>query len=165
MDQTGIISVVAMCVSGIVSISVPLVQLWIGDKNAKKQLIYQAKRDAIIEALNFLDDWLSYLTWHSDGSSTEIPVEKDKICNTQNMTMRARKVLNLLCVYCDFEETVDLFSAILFHKDEKKTDLYIEFREACRKELRLSKISFNKDEVFVAKVSSGELEENKKQQE
>lgn len=158
MDQTGIISVVAIGVSAIVSILVPIIQLWVNNKNVEKQQIYQAKREAIIQALEFLDDWLSYLTWQNGESPVETIV-KDQKCNVQNMTIRARKVLNLLCVYCNYEETINLFSRILFHPEEKSADLYLKFRVSCRNELGLSIINFNENEIFIAKVSSAKLEE------
>jgi hypothetical protein len=158
MDQATVISLIAIGISAVSTILVPFIQLLINHKNAKKQVIYEAKREALIEALNFIDDFFSYLTWRDNVALQEIETAKDPNCTVENMTVRSRKMLNLLCAYCDEQKTIDLYLALVLRPTDKPTELFINFREACREELGLSTVEFNKNEVFIAKVSSEELE-------
>jgi len=158
MDQATIISLIAICISAVSTILVPFIQLWINHKNEKMQVIYEAKREALVEALNFIDDYFSYFTWRNDGTLLEIETVKDPGCTVESMTVRSRRTLNLLCAYCGKQETIDLFLALVFRPTDRPAELFIKFREACREELGLSRVEFNKNEVFIAKVSSKKLE-------
>jgi hypothetical protein len=162
MDNATIISVLALCVSAVATILVPFIQLLIEHVNTNKQIIYQAKREALIEALNFVDDYFSYMDWTEDGNTKEIDVVEGRECNIENMTERSRNILNLLCVYSKDKKTIDLFLDLVLKQNGKKTELLVGFREACRKELRLSKMEFDKENVFIAKVSSKKLLEREK---
>ncbi len=121
----------------------------------KKQTIYSEKKKAIFESLDVIDLYLSWLNY-DDNSITPFRERT----TPHNITIRARKCFNNLCVTCENELLILLFEKILFDNDEHVLILYEQFRNVAREELGLSKVCFDKDRIFISQISTKDLEEN-----
>ena len=115
----------------------------------KKQEIYLVKKEAILESLNFLDDYFSY----EFSKQGDIPCKT----NSQDLTFIGRACFNRLLTVCDNFELVDAFCKIFCPKayDKSYADLndYNEYRKLCRKELGLKKNVDIKEQIkYIAKI-------------
>lgn len=121
----------------------------------KQQAIYNEKKNAIFECLDVID---LYLSWLNYDNNTVIPLREKT--NNLNITIKAHKCFNNLCVTCENELLILLFGKILFGNDDKVLILYEQFRNAAREELGLSKVCFDKDIIFISQVSTKDLEKD-----
>lgn len=131
--------------------------------------IQDIKRNAILDALNFIDTYFSWLDWSDDPSKdarTTSPYPGQparEMMTVEKTTTMARKCYNELSLSCD-QEIVDKFLIIIFSDDgqlrEKGSCLakeYNEFRNLARKELGLSAINLSEEKVFIACVGTDAL--------
>lgn len=119
--------------------------------NTKKETLYEIKRQAILDALDFCDDYLSYLDWNS--SVTPVRKELDK----NMLTLRSREIYNRLFVTCDQSDLCRLFMQFNFGSTNKLA-IYDRFRMCCREELGLDKIISDKENVFISVISTHALD-------
>lgn len=115
----------------------------------KKQAIYVIKKDAILESLNFLDDYFSYEFSKQDGS----PCKTDK----NDLTFRGRACFNKLITASDNSELVDKFCQFfcpnLYGKEYASLEDYKNYRELCRKELGLKReLPYNDKIKYIGQI-------------
>ena len=123
----------------------------------KREKIYLKRQEVIHDALNFLDNYLSWLTFYTNNKPYPIPV-RDMNYNTTRITTEAREVYNTLICYCRNQEIVNVFLAIVFG-DGNTIEDYYKFRNLCRKELGLKEInSLSKERIFLSQISTNDLE-------
>ena len=122
----------------------------------KREKIYLKRQEVIRDALNFLDNYLSWLTFYTNNKPDPIAI-RDLNYNTTRITTEAREVYNTLICYCKNQEIVDVFLAIVFG-DGSAMENYYKFRNLCRKELGLKEInSLSKGRIFLSQISTDDL--------
>ena len=122
----------------------------------KREKIYLRRQEVIHDALNFLDNYLSWLTFYTNNKPDPIAI-RNLNYNTTKITIEAREVYNTLICYCRNQEIVDMFLAIVFG-DGNAMENYYKFRNLCRKELGLKEInSLSKERIFLSQISTGDL--------
>lgn len=123
----------------------------------KREKIYLKRQEVVHDALNFVDNYLSWLKFYTDNKLDPIAI-RDLSYNTSKMTIEARKIYNTLVCYCKNQEVVEMFLAIVF--DECNTiENFYKFRNLCREELGLNAINkLNKERIFLSRVSTDDLE-------
>ena len=122
----------------------------------KRKEIYLVKKEAVLDCLSFLDDYLSVLYFYNDKEKQTIT---KYVKDDDELTFRARDCFNKLILTCKNEEVIDVFCKLIFpqyYNFDNKAHLsdYHKFRMLCRKELGLKKEpKYNKkDIVFINKV-------------
>lgn len=122
-----------------------------------RQRIFDVKKDALLSSLVFLDDYLSWLDFSVPGRKELIAPER-RAMSSLGMTVAARECYNKLCVTCDNEKLINVFLDIIFNTSDKSIcEKYNDYRQCVRRELKLKKIQFNTDRVFLSVVSSTAL--------
>lgn len=119
-----------------------------------QEKIYEIKIKNFEQALNFIDLYLSLLTYNENGVN-KIPVSDNKISEYE-LTKLARECYNLLCVTCEYSQTLNLFNDILC-KEGDTLDMYNKFRNQVRKELSLKEVSLDEETIFYLRVSTEHL--------
>lgn len=127
----------------------------------QKAEVYNTKKETIVEALSFLDTYVSWL----DTSNGVVPTREN--ANVVSLTVKARMVHNKLCVSCDNTKIIDLFLDIIVPKAECSNgdnvfDKINAFRNECRKELGYKPVDFPEDRIYLSKVSTKAMQENRK---
>ena len=124
----------------------------------KRKELYLIKKEAIFEALNFLDDFLSTKTFNTCLKRENIITKIGKD-NFQELTFRGRECFNKLVITCDDSELIDTFCKIIlpqyYYEDKSiKMNDYDNFRMLCRKELGLKQnTKCNRDDIiFIASI-------------
>ncbi len=113
-------------------------------KLEKELAIYKYKTEAILEAIEFLENYIA-------SAQTEDSPFKEM--SAKELTINARACMDKLIVYCDNTEIVEIFDSIILKGEtvEKSAD-YIKrfknFRNLCREELGLKKVNFKNDEFY-----------------
>ena len=125
----------------------------------RKNSNFDAKKEAIEEALDFLDICISYRKTDSLYQSLNIPM------SDAELTERGRRVHNKLCLTCENKDIVDCFMKIVAPDEEKYPlfEYYDKFRNMCRKELGFTEIDLPKDKIYLAVVSTKSLPNREKQ--
>jgi len=120
----------------------------------EKNSNFDVKKEAILEAMNFIDTYISFL----DFESGVVPVRDEKTTE-QSLTIHGRTVYNKLCLTCDNKTIIDTYLNIILPKKSPSPvfDLYNTFRNECRKELGFSEIDLPKDEIYISRVTTREL--------
>ncbi len=132
-------------------------------KAYKKNSAYDIKKEAIYEALNFMDTYISWL----DINSCHV-IARQETDNVE-LTVSARNIHNKLCLTCDNTELIDLYMNLICpdQKDDNGFPVfkyYDDFRNECRKELGFSKINFSKEKSFIYTVNTRALSEKNKRE-
>ena len=127
----------------------------------KKNTSFDIKKEAILEALDFLDTYISWL----DMDSEVAPVREHT--NTTQLTIKSRKIYNKLCITCNNKKVIESFMNMICPdlKDEEKFYVfkkYDEFRNECRKELGIDTIKLPKEKGYVNYVNTRALNEYSK---
>lgn len=143
--------ILTVLISSIVSLIVALITIGLGFWRFKVESIYKRKQEAIKDALMFINDYISVL----DMSSGVPPICRDDLTK-ESLTFRARECYENLCISCKSKEVPELFVNIIFNEG-KIFEVFLEFRNAARKELGLRKIEQDKERVFFSIVSSRKL--------
>lgn len=128
----------------------------------QKAEIYRTRKDTILEALSFLDTYISWL----DVNGCSAPL-RGKV-NDVSLTVKARIIHNKLCISCNNSEIVRLFVDIVLPPEAEKEgcpvfERYNEFRNACRVELGYKAVDLPVDKIYLAKVSTKALQDQNKQ--
>ena len=118
----------------------------------KKQLVYDVKKEAILESLTVID---VYLSWLNYDDNSHIPCREST--TPLEITIKARHCFNNLCVTCERERLINLFAEIFFKKRSDVLHYYVEYRNEAREELGINKISFNEEVIFLSKISTNDL--------
>lgn len=122
----------------------------------KNQVVYNKKILAIESSLEFLDKYFANV-YNINGEVVSEPI------TITELTEKGRKCYNLLAITCENIKLLDKFNEILFGKNKNFMLLYNEYRNLCRKELRIIEdIKFDEDNVFYVKISTRYLENTKK---
>lgn len=125
-----------------------------------EQLVYDNKFKVIQETLQLIDSYISWLQIKRADGIVDNNVIREKI-TSEELTLEARKCYNNLCITCNQIEILTCFNKIMVGSNENIFDLYNEFRNLCRKELKINnQIEFDKDNIFYAKISTYYLENN-----
>jgi len=155
-----------VCLNAIVSYVIEKVKIKAhkeGDKDLVRisedsRHIQDIKRNAILDALNFIDTYFSWLDW----SNTPRQPARETM-TIEKLTTMARKCYNELSLSCN-QKIVDKFLIIVFSKDEElrqnnscPTKEYNEFRNLAREELDLTAINLSEEKAFVACVGTDAL--------
>jgi len=117
---------------------------------SKNKEIYLIKKEAILQSLEFLDDYLSTIKWTN--------VEQESSCKVkEDLTFQARNCLNKLILTCKNQEIFETFMKILYPQCFNNINIvqeYERFKYVCRQELGKKKkiIWPNKDLIFIAKI-------------
>lgn len=120
----------------------------------KNQIVYDIKKEAIFESLTIIDLYLSWLNYDNNL----IPCREKT--TPLEITIKARRCFNNLCITCENERLITLFGEILFKKHINVLSYYCEYRNEARKELSINEIEFDEDIVFFCKISTKDLEKN-----
>ncbi len=155
------ISVVVAVITGLISVDICKKQIKSGDDNLsasfKKELevyvqkdIYEAKKEALRNAMSFLD---VYFSWHS-GSSTDVIRQET---TREELTLWARKCYNELCLVCGKDVLLSFDRALFGQNGNKKFGVLNEFRNVARKELGLDEVEYSSDHVFYSVISTLDL--------
>ncbi|MEG2464266.1 MAG: hypothetical protein RSA87_03705 [Malacoplasma sp.] len=112
-------------------------------KLEKELAIYKYKTEAILEAIDFLENYIA---------SSQVEKSPFKKMTVSELTISARACMDKLVVYCDNAELVETFDSIILKGETVKSNEFIErfknFRNLCRKELGLKNVKFQKDEFY-----------------
>lgn len=144
--------------SVITTLIITVLQIINSARAYKKNSAYDVKKEAIYEALNFLDTYISWLDINSCSSITR--QETDNI----ELTVSARNIHNKLCLTCDNEKLIDLYMDLICPPSNDEGgfpvfEYYDKFRNECRKELGFGKIKFSKDKSFIFTINTRALAE------
>ena len=120
----------------------------------KSRTMYDLKKEAILSALAVIDTYLSWLTF---SNSQEKSIRETT--TPLQLTLETRKCFNNLSLTCKSEKLINLFSDTLFKEDGNALKYYEDFRNEARKELELNEISFNKEIIFLSRVTTLDLHE------
>lgn len=122
-------------------------------KLEKELAIYKYKTEAILEAIEFLENYIA---------SSQIEKSPFKEMTVSELTINARACMDKLIVYCDNAELVETFDSIILKGETIKSNVFIErfknFRILCRKELGLKSVKFQKDD-FYWQISTNNIKE------
>jgi len=122
----------------------------------KREKIYLKKQEAIYQALDFLDKYLSWLNYYTEGKKEEDPI-RDMNDSEESLTLCGRKCYNDLISSCGNGEIIKTFLDIIFEKNDTLT-LYNKFRNLCRQELGLKEINnLSNDRIFLSRISTKDL--------
>lgn len=141
----------------ITSMIIVIIQYRQGIALQQKAEIYRTKKEAILEALSFLDTYISWLDVIGYGA----PLREET--NDVMLTAKARTIHNKLCISCDNAEIVKLFVDIVLPAETNKEgypvfEKYNEFRNACRKELGYKTVGLPMDKIYLSQVSTSALQ-------
>ena len=151
-NESNLVTIIVAIISCITSVLISKNNIKKEIENFKAQETYKIKLEAIFETLQFLDDYISWLT--VDGRCA---VHKN-ITKTDS-TIIGRECYNKLCTTCDNANLIELFNTIVFHGKERNIfECYNQFRLEARKELGLKEIIFSEQDVFIACVSTENLD-------
>lgn len=166
MSETILVCIINSIVTLIIGVVSASISIKISNNTTKKEIkhfkeeeTYKVKKDAIYETLQFLDNYLSWLT--IDGGKTK--AVRNNV-TTAELTLEARKCYNKLCTTCDNELLIEKFNKIVFRHDENIFCLLNEFRNIARKELGLDEICLSEEEIFINIVSTDELNKKERKQ-
>lgn len=115
----------------------------------KSKELLEIKKNAIFNSLSLIDIYISWITI-DDGK--EVAERKD--ITKKELTEMGRKCYNELCLTCNNEELINLFLEIMFDDKSNIFVAYSKYRNAARKELGLNEIDFDKDNVFIGRLST-----------
>lgn len=118
----------------------------------KKILVYGKKLDAFTEVLEFIDTYISWLTFDN-----KTPVRKE--INKEELTLLGRKCYNNLCIYCENNETIDLFNKLL-GGNNLDLSVYSKLRNSIRKELGNDIVVYDKTKTFYSWISTSNIKDN-----
>lgn len=99
----------------------------------KKEKIYLKKQEAIYQALDFLDKYLSWLNYYTNGKMEENPI-RDMQDTEESITLNGRKCYNDLVCSCENDEIIKAFLDMIFESEDTLLR-YNKFRNLCREEL------------------------------
>ena len=144
-------------VSILATIIIVLIQHRVNINLHKRNSNFDARKEAIEDALDFLDVVISFRKTNSTYQALNKPID-DK-----DLTIKARRVHNKLCITCENKTIIELFLAIVVPDKGPFPiyDYYNEFRNECRKELGFEKIDLPKDKIYITIVSTKSLPELK----
>lgn len=122
---------------------------------------YNAKKEAILEALSFLDTFISWLDM--ENGVTPLREEISEI----SLTVKARTIHNKLCIVCGDSKIVELFVDIVCLNKKSNEDItvfekYHQFRNECRIELGYKMVDFPMDRIYLSQVSTRALSQKNK---
>ena len=124
----------------------------------KKKELYLIKKEAILETLKFLDDFLSIKTFYNYPANRQA-ITRINAENIQDLTFTGRTCFNKLIITCKNADIIDTFCKIIFpqyyYRDKTiKLSDYHNFRMLCRKELGLkNEPTYNKEDItFLAEI-------------
>ncbi len=117
---------------------------------------YNTKKETILEALSFLDTFISWL----DMESGSHPLREE--ISEVALTVKARTIHNKLCIVCGESKIVELFVDIVCpnknaDKDETVFEKYYKFRNECRIELGQKAMSLSMDRIYLSQISTRAL--------
>ena len=141
----------------ITSMIVVVIQYKQGLKLQQKAEIYKTKKETILEALSFLDTYISWL----DMENSSIP-SREKTDDVL-LAIKARTIHNKLCISCDNPEIVERFMDVVRPNSTGEGGYFVfkrlyEFRNACRKELGYKVVDLPTDRVYLTQVSTRALQ-------
>lgn len=149
-DMNALIAVLGVVLSAIVSYA-------IATYGYSRQRIFDVKKDALLSSLVFLDDYLSWLDFSVPECNALITPER-RVVSSLEMTIAARECYNKLCVTCDNQKLIASFLDIVFASDGNLIcEKYNRYRQYVRQELKLKKMNFSSDRVFLAVVGTKAL--------
>ena len=122
----------------------------------KSKELLEIKKTAIFDSLSLMDLYISWLT--IDSGKEEVARNETTILE---LTERGRKCLNDLCLTCDSKELIEIFLEMFFKTERNIFDVYSDYRKAARKELGLNDIEFDSNRVFIARLATTDLRNNK----
>lgn len=148
----------------IASMVVVIIQYRKGIVLHQKAELYNTKKEAILEALAFLNTFISWL--NIDSGVTPSREETDAI----ELTVQARTIHNKLCISCDDPKLVELFVDLVVPNvglDEgypvfEKLDM---FRNMCREELGYKPVNLPADRAYLTVVSTRAINNKHKKSE
>lgn len=123
----------------------------------KNQEVYLLKKEAILESLTFLDD---YMASFLEKNGTRV-VQRNE---AMELTLRARDCLNKLLIACKNKKIIETFCALIYPqgygKSEPDLEDYLLFKILCRRALGIrTKLARNADTVaFLSELSVGGVE-------
>lgn len=121
-------------------------------KQYQNEYIYDIKKDTIQESLDFLDDYLSWLTYDTNV----VPI-RNNITDSE-LTIKARKCYNKLVLTCESKELPKVFLEIIFNDTTNKMELYNKYRNLSRREMGIEmELELDTESVFISKVSTRDL--------
>ena len=137
----------------IVSVIIVIIQYATSTRAHRNNNNFDEKREAIQEALDFLDLFISNVKTDSIFQAISEPI------TDAELTKAARRVHNKLCVTCKNKKIVNLFLEIVVPDKVPYNifEYYDKFRNECRRELEFKKIVLPKDKIFIAVVSTKPL--------
>lgn len=149
----GIISITVAIISACANYHLARIKTLEEIKKVQQLNVYQIRNEAILQALNFLDLYCSWLTFDE-----RVPIREST--TETKLTKAARKCYNRLCITCENQPLIDAFlDCVLGKKDTPShvMELYNTFRNEARKELGLKGLNLDMDRVFISVVSTKDL--------
>lgn len=140
-------------VSIVATIVLACIQHQTSIKLYQKNSNFDAKKEAIQEALDFLDICISFREIDGNYQPLNIPMSDEEL------TALGRRAHNKLCVTCDSKEILEAFMAIV-NPDKVPYPIYEyydNFRNLCRKELGFPEIDLPKDKIYITVISTRKL--------
>lgn len=114
---------------------------------------FEIKQKVFLEALEFLNDYISWLTID--------PVPIRKLYQLEEFTLVGRSVYEKLCLCAESPVILQIFLDILFGKTVNVFVSLNEFRKEARKELHLKPIDFDENRAFLSCISTLDLEKKR----
>ena len=110
---------------------------------------FEMKRAVLLEALEFLNDYISWLTID--------PVPDRKYYWPKELTLAARPIYEKLCLCVEYPAILQIFLDIIFGESVNAFASLNEFRMEARKELHLKSIDFDENRIFLSRISTVDL--------
>ncbi len=160
---TGIFSIIIAFIAGVISYRTAIEasakevkKLERSFELERKSDVYMIKKEAILDALKFID---TYLSWQDYGNGVTSVRENTSVAF---LTLTARECYNKLCLTCNSEHILMCFNKILFDEQIKPMEAYSEFRNAARSELGLEEVNFDPEKTFYSRIGTEALEASTK---
>lgn len=113
---------------------------------------FEMKRKVLLEALDFLNDYISWLKI--------LPIPDRKDLSHKELTFLGRSIYEKLCLFAQSPVILQIFLDILFGKTVNVFVSLNEFRIEARKELHLKPIAFDENRSFLSSISTTDLEKD-----
>lgn len=119
----------------------------------RKQIAYDLKREACLEALDVVDAARSQMDWR-DSNDKPIPVQKQPVS-----IVAARRSYNRLALTCTNPRIIELYARLLGLRTPEESggqdsgDSIVDLRNEMRRELSLgSELPFDRERAWIASI-------------
>ena len=155
MTESGVIALVSIGLSAIVSIAVSWISAILGYKINKKKEIFNDKKACLLDALVTLEHVIAKRKFVENGKQI-VPDTDIKLSDGQ-IADKARECIDKLAIYCVNPKIAEIYMDVVVNGNTKP-DNYNLFRNLCRKELGLKDINLGSQNAFLVGINTNQKE-------